>query len=38
LLSIKKNRQIEAEIIDLKYRPCGVGYQEAKNEFEKLKN
>jgi TPR repeat protein len=41
----KKNRQLEekigeleAEIIELKYRPGGIGYQEAKNEFEKLKN
>jgi lipopolysaccharide biosynthesis regulator YciM len=40
-----KNRQLEekigeleAEIIELKYRPGGIGYQEAKNEFEKLKN
>jgi len=34
----KKNRQLEAENIELKYRPGGIGYQEAKNEFEKLKN
>jgi TPR repeat protein len=34
----EKIGELEAEIIELKYRPGGIGYQEAKNEFEKLKN